>query len=106
MKMTGCFFNVEGMDEWDLAVDDAIVTNSRMSLDWEEDGYKYNAVLKSEDGAQYHGTFGSPGPMPKNTIEARRFKSTNGDELLWMKWYSDDSNNEGTCIVHLSAEWA
>jgi hypothetical protein len=106
MKMTGHFFDVEGMDEWHVAVDDAIVTNKKISLDWEDDGYKYNAILTSEDGTQYCGTFGSPRPMPKNTMKARRYKSTNGDELLWMTWYSDETKNESTCIVHLSAEWS
>ena len=105
MKLTGESFDVEGLDEYTYEITDAVVTDKRISLDWEQDGFMYNAIMNSEDGTNYVGAFGSPRPENGCHMEARRFKAKSGEELLWLKWNRKDTGYEGVSIVHLASDW-
>jgi len=106
MKLTGESFDVEGLDEYTCEITDAVITDKRISFDWDEDGYKYNAILNSHDGGTtYIGAFGSPRPENGCHIEAKRFRAKSGEELLWLKWNREDTGNEGVSILHLASNW-
>ncbi|MCE3014797.1 MAG: hypothetical protein ACK56W_18220 [Pirellula sp.] len=106
MKLTGVSYDVEGLEEYTYVITEAVMTDKRISMDWEESGYVYNAIMNSEDGGTYYvGTFGSPRPESSCHIEARRFRAKSGEELLWLKWNREDTGYEGVAIVHLASEW-
>lgn len=101
-RLIGISYDVEGLDEYTVPIPEAVVTDTRISLDWEENGYRYNAILESSDGGNYYsGHYGSPGPEKVAFIEASRFTSKSGQELLWLYWCREDTGYEGRSIVHL-----
>lgn len=105
MRLSGQMYEVEGMDEYEGDVQDAVVTNERIAMDWEEDGEALHAVLHSTDGGySYKGTFGEPVLDPNCLMEAWRFKSLAGDELLWATWYRKDTGFGGTSFFHLGSD--
>jgi hypothetical protein len=106
MRLTGQMFEVEGLDEFSSDVTEAVVTNSKISFDWDEDGEFMHAELHSTDGGtEYKGHFGSPRPEKGCVMEATRFQSKDGGVLLWLKWHRKDTGFEGDSILYLASSW-
>lgn len=105
MKLAGYMHDIENLDEYDSRVTDAVITNSKISFDWDEDEGFHATMQSSDGGITYHGTFGSPTPEAGCVIEGTRFQAKNGEILLWLRWYREDTGNEGSCIVHLADSW-
>lgn len=102
MRVTGQWYEVDGMDEPTCDIQDAIVTKDRIALDWEENGDMFHALLHSTDGGyNYQGHFGERLLDTNCVIEAWRFRSVAGDELLWVTWHRKDTGFGGTSLVHL-----
>jgi len=99
-------YDVDGLDAYDSDVQEAVVTNSRIVIDWDEDDDHFHAILHSEDGGTtYKGNFGSPEPDSKWVIGATRFTANNGEVLLWLDWDQKDRGVGGQNIVHLASDW-
>lgn len=103
MRMSGEWYEVDGMDDPTSEVHDAIVTKERLALDWNEGGGEFHAVLQSSDGGySYQGTFGEPRLDPNCIIEAWRYRSIAGDELFWVTWHRKDTGFGGSSMLHIS----
>jgi hypothetical protein len=99
-------YSVDGLEEYEFVVKEAVVTNKRIAFDWVADGSTMYAVLHSTDGGtQYAGTFGTHVREKGCVMEATRFQSKSGEVLLWLTWHREDDGNGGTIIIHLAAEW-
>lgn len=48
------------LDEFHYEIDDAVVTDTRISIEWDEDGQKCFAKLQSTNGFTFSGVFGTP----------------------------------------------
>jgi hypothetical protein len=84
-------------------VAEAVVTQTRIAMDWTEGGDKFHISATSTDrGASYEGHFGEPRADANCRMQIRRFTSTDGTELLIAKWYRDDTGNGGLDIIELS----
>lgn len=106
MKLTVQMYDVEGLDEYASDVKEAVVTNTKIAMDWEEGDELLHALLHSEDGGSvYKGNFGSPKPEKGCDMEATRFTSKNGEVLLWLTWKRKDRGVGGISIVHLASTW-
>jgi len=81
-KLTGMFYDFEGEDAYEEDVRQAIITKERIAMDWDEDGEPTLAVLHSEDGYYYEGTFGCPRPEPSARISGYLYKSVSGEYLF------------------------
>lgn len=102
MRFAGTWQEVEDLEEDAFEISEAIVTKSRIAIDWEEGGDPRHAMLHSDDGYFYRGTFGFPQLDSENKLEAWRYRSVAGDELLWIKWELGESGAAGTAMIHLS----
>lgn len=99
-------YEVEGLDEYDCKLKDAVVTNARIAIDWIEGEEWLHALLTSEDGGTlYKGNFGSPKPEKGCEMEAIRFTAKNGELLLWVTWKREDRGVGGSSIIHLAKNW-
>lgn len=101
-KLAGMFYEFEGDDAYEEDVRQAIITKDRMAIDWAEDDEAFLAVLHSEDGYFYEGTFGSPRPEPAALMSGWLFKSVNGEYLFWMNWNRTDTGFGGSSLIFLT----
>jgi hypothetical protein len=84
-------------------VPEAVVTQTRIAMDWTEGDDKFHIRATSTDGgASYEGNFGEPRADPNCRMQIRRFTSPDGTELLIAKWHRGDTGNGGLDIIELS----
>jgi hypothetical protein len=100
MKYSGQSFNCQ---EGGSRITDAIITETRMAIDWVEDGYPASLVATSDNGLLYRGTYGYPTPEERYRIEFRLFKDQTGEVLLFGRWWRTDTANGGLWLLQLSA---
>lgn len=54
----------EDLEDGDAEVREAVVTDTRISLDWDEEHQSFHMQLTSTDGVTFQGHYGSPRPIP------------------------------------------
>lgn len=86
-------------------IEEAVVTDEGISLDWVEDGDRYHAVLRCEqvDGYVYEGNYGNNRLNEKYRITAHCYKSVAGDYVLWCSLFDDEAGYEYEAVVHLTS---
>ena len=105
MNYSGVVF--EKMNFWqpDHQVEQALVTEDRMLLNWRENGILFSSRLVSTDGGcTYEGVFGAPVPMEDWEIKAFRYSAPNADAVLLVQWQQHDHGLEGCCVVRLTPQ--
>jgi hypothetical protein len=86
-------------------IQEAIVTNQKISSDWEESDTEFHAQLISKDnGVTYTGSFGYPELNRNCTMKAKKYTANNGEILLWITWEDQESGNGGIDIIRLKPE--
>ncbi len=101
MKLTGEVFRTHGV-EANFLVTDAIVTQHRISIDWQNDKVGAHLDAASQDGVHFQGHYGYPDKNPEFEFELTLFKA--GDEhLLFGTWCEHDSGDEGVWVFRIKA---
>jgi hypothetical protein len=104
-KMTGILFDID-LSEYDWEIDEAVVTKSKIALDWEENGELFHLLAVSHDeGCTYSGKYGSPQPNPDWTMELTRYTAVDRSVFLVAYWHQTDTGNEGSCVFQLAEHW-
>ena len=102
MKYLGAMTELENdFDEGEFDVSDAIISKTKASLEWEEDGLQYHALLSSADGVHYYGRFGVERLNDEWTIQAIKYTADDGGVLLYAKWAENETGNGGCCFFEL-----
>jgi len=103
MKCSGEMCSIPWGDaEYGGPVSDAIVTPTRVSIDWKDDDDLWHLEAQSVDnGTTYNGTFGSPRLLPSNRVKIKRFVAADNSMLLLAEWQDSARNNEGHAIFQL-----
>ncbi len=83
-------------------ITDAVVTDDRVSLDWEEANWTGHLEATSTDGQTYVGTYGYPRLDSDYHVEFTLFRANAGAKLLFGRWWGKDG--EGQWLIHLLPE--
>lgn len=102
MAFSGWIFDDVPLDEYDYDVKEAVVTDTRIAIDWDEEGTIFHLKASSTDGVMYQGNYGTPRPDSTCHMELTRYLSREGDELLIGKWTDLESGATGMCIFELT----
>ncbi len=86
----------------DYDITEAIVTDERVAITWNEDGDNFNLIAFSRDGGNYYkGNYGN-GVLERGWhYEFKRFDSEEGITYLLSRWYQDDHGYGGITIFEL-----
>ena len=76
----------------DFRIRECVLTNEKLTMDWEEEGDKYHARLFSSDGIVYRGTFGVPMLNEDCRMEAVRHQF-NENTVLLATWSRKDTRS-------------
>jgi hypothetical protein len=102
LKYFGSITELEiDIDLCDGDVLDAIATENRIALDWEQGGVDFHASLQSEDGVAYAGDFGDPALNPHWKMKATKYVAANNNVLLLTEWWREDVGDCGVCLFEL-----
>lgn len=102
-RLTGYIYEDLCLDEWDLNVSEAIVTDTRIAIEWKEDGQHFFLQAKSTDGVIYDGEMRDV-PEARTAVQITRYSARDGGELLICKWHNKLTGYEGDCIFELDLE--
>lgn len=98
MRCIGSFTTLEiDIDEINGDISEAVVTDSKISIDWVEDGENYFASLHSTNGIEYDGTFGEPILNDACKMTGVKYEALDGSVLLLAKWVRKDLGTAGAC---------
>ena len=105
MRLKGQLY--ESLDREDnqltFTVTDAIITPTRLAVDWGvQDDPMHLEASSSDGGRTYSGTYGWPRPNPDYRIELKVFTSADGTTLLLGRWLERDSGEEGDSLFELT----
>ena len=104
MKFTGLVYEDVSLDEYNYEVLDAVVTDTRIAIDWDENGEPYHLKARSTNGVTYNGNYGTPRPNSQWHMELTRYSSRDGCELLIGEWNERDSGSTGMCVFELEPD--
>jgi hypothetical protein len=104
MKFEGIMTDLEiDIDEYDWEIEDAVLTASKIALDWTEDGEQFHLVAHSKDGGHtYKGNYGYPAPNKDWVMELERYSGPNKSVLLIARWHQTDNGNAGANLIELT----
>jgi hypothetical protein len=93
---------MEQIEECDYDVNEAVVTDRTIAIDWTEDGEKFHLLAKSSDGGvTYQGHFGW-GVLNNNwMMEITRYTAADGDILLLANGHRKDTGDAGACLFEI-----
>jgi hypothetical protein len=102
MKYTGTMteLGIE-IDEYDFLIEDAVATKERIAIDWSENEIKHHAVLKSKDGTNFVGNFGTTVPKTEWKIQGKKYAAVDKSMILILRWTQEDFGRAGWVIVEL-----
>ena len=105
MRHHGTYTELEiDIDETDGDIREAVVTESKISIDWVEDDVEFYASLHSTDGIEYQGTFGEPVLDNACRMSGTKYTAADGSVLLLASWIRDDRGMSGSCYFELEPE--
>jgi hypothetical protein len=87
-----------------LEVTSAEILKVRISVDWLEDGERGHLEATSADDMVYRGNYGYTKPNPDYHFELRLYRATNGDPLLFGRWWRTDEPEGGSWLFRLSPD--
>jgi hypothetical protein len=85
-----------------ITVEQAVVTEDRISIDWSQDGRPGYLIAKSTGGTQFQGRYGHRQEESDYECELTLFKSDH-EVLLFGTWRDQNSARKGTLVVRLPA---
>lgn len=102
MRCSGTYTDLEiDIDETNGDIIEAVVTESKISIDWVEDGESFHASLASSDGVEYHGSFGEPVLNRACKMKGIKYATADGSILLLARWNRFDTGTSGSCYFEL-----
>lgn len=101
MKYTGRYFEY---GEANYRITDLIVTDTRIAMDWTEEGTPASVVAASTDGGLYRGNMGFPRPDAEGLAEFRVYRAKDGELLLFGRWWRTDNSSAGTWLIQCSPQ--
>ena len=102
MRHNGTYTELEiDIDETDGDITEAVVTESKISIDWVEDGQNFFASLHSTDGIEYEGNFGEPVLSDACKMSGTKYMAAYGSVLLLVRWTHQDLATSGSCYFEL-----
>lgn len=102
MRYNGTYTELEiDIDETDGEITEAVVADSKISIDWVEDGDKFFASLHSNDGIEYCGNFGEPVLSDACKMNGIKYTTADGSILLLASWNRTDTGARGSCYFEL-----
>ena len=93
--------SMEDLGASDWSIDEAIVTNERIAIDWHEDEDAWVLLATSEDGVEYRGTYGIDRPDPGREITLWRYTAVDGRVALLCEWREPAAGDGGWCMWEL-----
>lgn len=95
----------DDLDESNVPIQEAVINDKKISLDWEEGDSQFHALLNSIDGGiVYSGTYGEPTPSDSYKMQAKRFVANNGEIILWATWENESRGTGGISVFRLKPE--
>ena len=82
-------------------VESAVVTETKLSVDWQESGETGHLHATSSDGVNYGGNYGYPRSDPLRIASLKRYDSKNGEILFIGTWHNKNYGQEGTWFFTL-----
>jgi hypothetical protein len=97
MRYTGQSYECEPT----YLVTDSVLTDNRISLDWDENGVVGHLEATSADGQTFAGTFGYPQLDPSSRVTFTRYRSKEGAVVLIGHWTYLGGAEEGDWVIRL-----
>lgn len=98
MRLSGRGHNFEPTDAYEIT--EAIVTDTRLSLDFIEDGTHGHLEAHSEDGKRYKGCYRYPSLEPDAyPAEFEVFRANDGEVLLVGRWWDRRNGETGDWML-------
>jgi len=90
--------------EEDYRITSIIVTPTRVSLDFDDDGARGHAIATSSDGFVYTGYWGYPSFADQRhlgRVRLQRFISNTGQQILFGSWEDEQSGKKGDWLIKI-----
>jgi hypothetical protein len=81
-----------------LEIQDVIHTDTRLVIDFIEEGWEGHFRGQSTDGFLYQGTYGYPLPDTWRHAEFRRYKGPKEEVVFVGRWWEEEGS-EGTWLI-------
>jgi hypothetical protein len=102
VKYSGVITEIEGeLEDGDWIVSEAIVTDTRVCIDWIEGVQSFHAKLESDDGVTFEGHYGTPIPNSNWSMTGVKYTAADGSVLLLLKWDQSDNGIGGWAVLGL-----
>jgi|AMFO01.1.fsa_nt_gi hypothetical protein len=100
MRYGGQITEVDAED-FDYEIDEAILTDERVAIDWKEEGEHFHLLAQSRDGGRtYQGHFGAPRPDPDNEVRLTRLDTFDNVPRLFAHWVVHSDGNEFRSLIN------
>ena len=101
MRYTGQISEID-TEDFDYVVTEAILTNERVAIDWEEGGEPFHLLAQSRDGGRtYRGTCGMPRPDPDMEVRLTRLDTFDTVPRLLVYWVIHSVGDEFCSLIQL-----
>jgi hypothetical protein len=100
MKYTGQMFYWDGKEVTKI-VTEAVITQDRVAIDWDEGEHLGHLEAKSTDGIHFSGHYGYPVTYDVYRCEFTLYKAED-EVLLYGTWYEANAGWEGVWLFKLS----
>ncbi|QDU38202.1 hypothetical protein Mal4_25270 [Maioricimonas rarisocia] len=94
--------------EEDYNITSIIVTPTRVSLDFDDEGAHGHAIATSSDGFVYTGYWGYPAfadQRQMGPVRLQRFISNAGQQILFGSWVDEESGEQGDWLIKILEEF-
>ena len=85
-----------------FVVSDAVITDQKLSADWDEAGECGHLEATSTDGIMFTGHYGYPSLDLRRSTLLKRYRSADGDTLFIGPWQNANNGREGTWFIVLT----
>lgn len=93
--------SLDAPDEPDWEIEEAIVTDERVAIDWTEDEEQWVLIAHSTDGTEYKGSYGIDKPEYGCEITLWRYEAKSGHVLLLGQYRDRQDGSGGWCMFEL-----
>jgi hypothetical protein len=82
-------------------VTEAIVTDNRIAISYEQGGWKWQIAASSGDGRLFRGVLSSGGPDPECVVELAVYKAKTNALVVFGEWLGKETGNSFQFVFRL-----